>query len=232
MGSSFTGPLKNLAKSDGAREWFSELPFSGGPDLAVYFNDFINTADYAAADWTVTEVGVATQAIEANEKYGSLLITNAAADDDSSTQQLNEETFSLTVGKRTWFETRLKVSDATQSDFFVGLGVTDTTPLATTDRVGFEKNDGDANIDCLTEKNSTETNTDTGIDAVDDTYIQLGFYWDGINKVKFFVNRALKATHTANIPDDLNLAITQILVNGEAVAKTMSIDYFYCAQER
>ena len=52
---------------------------------------------YTAADWTVTEVGVATQAL-ADGDGGQLLITNAAADDDSSSQQLTKEIFTLEAG--------------------------------------------------------------------------------------------------------------------------------------
>ena len=236
MGMRVSGPVQNRELISGTREWFSNLPMSGGPDLSVYFNDFLQAQDYAAADWVVTTTeagaGDATEALAADERFGALLITNDAADNDLDALQLNEENWKLEAGERLWFETRLKISDATQSDLFVGLAITDTTVLDTTDRIGFQKDDGDANIDVLTEKDSTETNTDSGQDIVADTYVKLGFYWDGVNKVKFFVNRSLVTSHTTNIPDDENLCLTIHLQNGEAAAKTCTIDYFYVAAER
>ncbi len=232
----FTGPIKNVVAARGDREWFSGLPIDGNPDLIVYFNDFLVAQDYAAADWviTTTEAGAgdATEALAADELNGALLITNDDADNDLDALQATEEVWKLQSGKQLWFETRLKISDATQSDLFVGLAITDSTVLDTSDRVGFQKDDGDANIDVLTEKNGTETNTDSGQDIVADTYVQLGFHWDGVSKVKFFVNRALVASHTTNVPDDENLCLTLHVQNGEAAAKSCTVDYFYVAMER
>ena len=240
MATRMTGPVLNKERIGGsnqdARGWFSNLPIASSPDHCVYFNDFLVAQDYAAADWVITTVeagaGDATEALAADERYGALLLTNDAADDDSDSLQLNEESWKLEAGERLWFEARVKISDATQSDFFIGLGITDTTPLATSDRVGFEKNDGDANIDVLTEKDSTETNTDSGVDIVADTYVKLGFYWDGVSAVRFYVNRNLVATHTTNVPDDENLCVTIHIQNGEAAAKTATIDYIYVCGER
>jgi len=232
----FTGPLRQRRSVSGLRQWFSELPVGEDPDFIVYFNDFLVAQDYAASDWviTTTEAGAfsASEALAADELGGALLITNDNADDDSDSLQHTEEVWKCAAGKRTWFESRLKVSDADAVDMFVGLGITDTTPLDTSDRVGFQIDDGNASILCKSEKNSTETSTDSGVDAADDTYVVLGFYWDGINKMEFSVNRSVVATHTSNNPDDENLCITLHLVNGAAAAKTMTVDYIYVAQER
>ena len=87
-----------------------------------------------------------------------LLLTNAAGDNDLDFLQLKGEAFKLsTIRKHT--SSRFKVSDATQSDFVMGLQITDTTPLATTDGVFFIKDDGDTNLDSIVEKDSTSTDT-------------------------------------------------------------------------
>lgn len=227
----FTGPVLNAVKTGGTREWFSNLPVCSSPEYVVYFNDFLVAQDYAATDWVVTEVGAGgTEAIAADETNGALLLTCDANDNDLVALQSLEEWAKLTVGKRVWFETKLKISDATQSDYFVGLNVTDTTLLASTDSVGFLKNDGDTNINARTGLVSTTT-TDTGFDMTANTYVTLGFYWDGISSVKFFVDRALAATHTTNIPT-AKLALSAHIQNGEGAAKTMTIDYLYVCQER
>ncbi len=232
----FTGPVLNRVLENGSREWFSNLPVSSGPDYVVYFNDFLVAQDYAAADWVITTTeagaGSATEALAADELNGALLLTNDAADDDLDSLQLTEENYKLTSGKRLWYETKCKVSDADQCDLFMGLSITDTTPLDSSDRVGFRITDGSASIVCKNAKDSTETSTASGSSASDDTYVTLGFYWDGVSKIKYFVNRALAATHTTNVPDDENLCVTMHIQNGEAVAKTLTVDYLYVCQER
>jgi hypothetical protein len=242
MSSSFTGPIKNAIKKAGAREWLSGLPFSGGPDLVEYFNDFIASQDYAATDWvlTVTEAGNGDASLAlSSERNGALVITNDDANDDAVSAQMSSdggtsvmEAWKLEVGEKMWFEARVKMSDVLTEDAFIGLCITDTTPLVATDRIGLQLDTTDATWQCISEKDSVETKTDSGVDAVNATYNRIGMYWDGVNTVKFFVDRALVATHTTNIPDDEELAITIHHQNGDAVADTMTIDYIYCAAER
>jgi hypothetical protein len=229
-----TGPISTNPAARGAREWFANLPVANDPNTVCYYNDFLFAQDYSASDWTVTETQAgATQAIAADELNGALLLTNSAADDDVNQLQSAEEWIKLSAGKRVWFETKIKVSDATQSDIFVGFATTDTTIIAgTTDSVGFRKADGSTAVEALTEDNTSETSTASVHTLADATYVTLGFAWDGISKVKFYVNRALAATHTANIEQTNKLALTYTLQNGEAVAKTMTIDYAYVAMER
>ena len=51
--------------------------------------------------------------------------------------------------------------------------------------------------------------------------------------VEFFVDRALVATHTTNIPDDENLTVGAMELSGNATGtKTASIDYLFAAQDR
>jgi len=199
-------------------------------------NDFLVAQDYAAADWTITTTeagaGSATEALGANALNGELVITNAAGDDDLDSLQLTEETYKLAAGKRVWYEIKCKVSDADQVELFVGLNITDTTPLVTADRAGFQIDDGGGSILCKSEKNSTETSTDSAVDVADDTYVTLGMYWDGKSSLEYYVDRSKVATHTTNIPDDVNVAITLHIVNGEAVAKVLTVDYIYICQER
>jgi len=207
---------------------------------SVYYNDFIKPTDYSTSDWTITTVeaggGSATEAIQ-NADHGILLLTNDAADNDADSLQLSKETFKFVPGKKLFFKTRLKVSDATQSDWLIGIVITDTTPLVNTDGVYFQKDDGDANIDFHVNKNSTSTDA-TGIHTnVDDTYVELGFAYlpkkDGTYEVVYFVDGSRKgALASTNLPDDEELTVTINITNGEAVAKTMSIDYILVASER
>lgn len=237
MSTHFTGPILNKDNNRGPRELMSKMPVGADlMDYIVYSNDFLVEQDYAAADWVITTTedgsGSASEALASDEVGGALVITNDDADDDSNSLQLTQETFKLASDKRVWMEVRAKVNDADQVDAFIGLCVTDTTPLAATDRVGFQIDDGNASINVLTEKDSTETKTDSDVDASDDTYVKLGMYSDGSGKVEFYVDRNKVATHSTNIPDDENLCVTLHLVNGEAAAQSLTVDYIHVVQER
>lgn len=200
----------------------------------TYFNDF---DVYAAGDWTVTETQAgATQAIT-NEDGGVLLLTNSAADDDLVALQ-GKEAFKFVAGKELFFKARFAVSDATQSDLVIGLQITDTTPLAVTDGVYFRKDDGDANLDFVVIKNSTATTASAITTLANATYITVGFHYDGIDKIEYFAGTdAVSPTYlgksvVTNLPDDEELALSFAIQNGEAVAKTMSIDYIFASKAR
>lgn len=212
---------------------FFEYPTLSPTRLYVYHNDF-NT--YTAADWTITTTeaggGDATEALT-NAPFGVLLVTNDAADDDADFFQKVGESFKFVAGKKLWFASRFKVSDATQSDFVVGLQITDTTPLAVSDGVYFRKDDGDANLDFVVIKDSSATTASAIHTVVSDTYLTVSFYYNGVDAVQYFVNDVyLGSSVTTNLCDDEELTISWGIQNGEAVAKTMSMDLLFAAVER
>lgn len=228
--SRFTNGVTNVTKENILGQYIQLDPTA----THQYFTDFDT---YHATEWTVTEVGVATQAL-ANVDGGVLLITNAAADDDSSFSQRTSESFLMASGKKAYFKARFAVSDATQSDFIIGLQITDTTPLAVTDGIYFRKDDGDALLDFVVMKDSTAT-TATGIaTVVDDTYLTVGFYYNGVDAIYYYAGTDSKnptllgKSAVTNLPDDEELTVSFGIQNGEAVAKTMSVDYILASKER
>ncbi len=218
----------------------------GAPDPTqwhTYFNDFDS---YVAGDWTITNVGTTPTQALTDVNGGALLLTMAATDDSSCQLQKKSESFLLASGKRTLFKTRFTVSDATQSDWVVGLVITDTTVIGVaagdgaTDGIFFQKDDGDTNIDFYVQNNTTTgqltTTAFTTADAAG-TFMTLAFEFDGKRYVKLFKNDVhvytvdLTTTLTTYLPDT-ELTVTFGVQNGEAVAKTMTMDYIFVAQER
>lgn len=208
--------------------------------MHVWFDDF---DDFAAAQWIITTTeagaGAATEAV-ASADGGVLVITNDDADNDADFFQWSGtdastaiETFKFAAGKKLWFKARLKISDATQSDFVMGLQITDTTPLAVSDGVYFMKDDGDANLDCYVTKDGTSTTSTAASTLTSDTYAILAFYYNGVDAVEFYKDGVeIASLATTNLPDDEELTISFGIQNGEAAAKILSIDYIYCAKER
>lgn len=208
-------------------------PKPGDLSAHVFFDDFDK---YVAADWTITTTeaggGSATEAL-ANVDHGVLLITNDDGAADADFFQKPGESFKFQSGYRTWFAVRFKTSDATQSNLVFGLQITDTTPLAVSDGVFFRKDDGDALIDFVVAKGSVAT-TAIGVGVlVSDTWTILGFYFDGASTLVPYVD-GVKGAPVAitNLPDTEELTISFGIGNGEAVAKTLSMDYVYAAKER
>ena len=101
----------------------------------VYHEDFDK---YTASDWVITTTeggsGNASEALGSGDG-GLLVVTNDDADNDSDEFQWAGgsggviESFKYEAAKGLYFKTRFKVSDATQSDFAVGLVITDTACL-------------------------------------------------------------------------------------------------------
>jgi hypothetical protein len=195
----------------------------------AYMEDFDY---YTAGDWTVTETDAgATQALTDGDG-GLLLITNTAADNDLVALQKKGESFRFASGKELFFEARFKVSDATQSDLSIGLQITDTSPLDVSDGVFFTKADGSTSVSFLVEKNGTATTT-TVATMANDTFITLGFNYDGGSVMQYCVNGVVTGTSAVtNLPDDEDLTVSFAIQNGEAVAKTMTVDYIFVAKER
>lgn len=202
-------------------------------DAHIYFEDF----DYfTAADWTITTVeagaGNASEALT-DADGGVLLITNDDADNDSDFFNKVGESILFETGKKVWFKSRFKVSDATQSDFVMGLQITDTSPLDVTDGVFFQKDDGDASLDFHVEKDNTATSESAIATVADDTYLTCGYYYNGVDNIAVYVNDSWVAdVATTNLPDDEVLTVSFGIQNGEAAAKTMSVDYILAAKER
>lgn len=209
---------------------FADMGQSAQVNFHTYWEDFDH---FRGAEWVVTETQAgATQAVTDGDG-GWLLLTNTAADDDLVALQKIGESFRFQAGKQLWFESRFKVSDATQSDVLMGLQITDASPFDVSDGVFFVKADGAATVNFLVEKNNTATTASAVATMANDTFIRLGFWYDGVSKMVYFVNGViLGALAVTNLPDDEDLTISFAVQNGEAAAKTMTIDYIFCAKER
>jgi hypothetical protein len=216
-----------------------DYPYLDPFKFYTYSNDFFT---YHSDEWTITTTeagtGSATEALT-SQAGGALLVTNAAGDNDLDFFNLKGESFKYVSTKRMFFKAKFKVSDATQSDVVMGLTITDTTPLDTTDGIFFQKDDGDTNIDFHIEKDNSATSNAAIGTLADDTFITVAFAYDphgnnGSGSVSIFMDDAKVGEQTTltNIPDDEELTIAFGIQNGEAAAKTMTIDYIMCAVER
>tara|TARA_R110002094_G_scaffold151674_1_gene139779 strand:- start:189 stop:812 length:624 start_codon:yes stop_codon:yes gene_type:complete len=207
----------------------------------MYHDDFF---EFHSGIYTITTTeagtGSATEVITAGAG-GQLLITNAAGDNDLDFLQLKGESFLWDSTKRMFFTSRFKTNDATQSEIIMGLQITDTTPLDITDGIYFFKPDGDTQPDFVIEKDNDFGTSVLEMNAMaDDTFVTLSFEYDPLDVATGGpVFRAYQdgakvgqIASTVNAPDDEELTISFGIQNGEAVVKTLSLDFLMAAVER
>jgi len=218
-----------------AKDPFAGLPIGNDGRQTRYYNDFLVAQDYAAADWVITT----TEALKGDEDNGALLITNDDADNDMDQLQGTEETWVIAAGRKSGFACKYKVSGSITIDSMIGLCVTDTSLIAgVADGIYFRQVDASADLTLVTEFGTAETIL-TGIATmVADTYVEVGFHYDGDTTITAFSRAAntdiwaKKGTIKTNLPNDENLCLSIALQNGSAVATTATIDYIDIRQER
>lgn len=205
----------------------------------VFFDDFIN---YTATDWVITSVGAGNANIITNAAGGVLQNTLDANDNDhvyyqwsSNTGATVVEQFRFVAGKKAWCKCRAKINEVIQSDFLMGLYVTDTDPITSiANGVFFRKDDGSAAL-TFQQISSAASSTTTAVGTmVADTYCTFGYYYNGQGTVDVFFNENRVATvATTNTPFAEELAVSFVIQAGEATnVKILSTDYMFFAQER
>ena len=234
MGTNILGGINQDAESQN----LGSLTFPDPTACHTWFDDF---DDYVAGEWTITETGSGTRAV-GNLDGGVLVITNAASDNDcnflqwsGATNASTVETWKWEATKSMWFKARFKVSEATQSDFVMGLQITDTAPLDATDGLFFIKEDGSTTMTFRAEKDDTAS-TVTAATIAANTYLTCGFWWNAQTGVlNVYVDDARVGSitgATTNFPDDEELTISFGIQNGDGNARSMSLDYIFVAKAR
>lgn len=188
----------------------------------VYLPVDDTTTDPVGYTMTVVETGGGDSLVALTD--GKFVLTTDAAEDDGINLQLKGEAFDLADNNLVYYGIKFRVSDATQSDFIVGLCITNTALLGgMTDGVYFRKVDGSTDVKLVLEKNSTETESAAIATAADATDMVLEFVFDGAN-IDSWVN-GVQQTRLAqtNLPDDEQLTPSIHFLTGAAAAKTMSV---------
>jgi hypothetical protein len=161
---------------------------------------------------------------------GQLLVTTDAAENDGANIQWGGESFKLSGFSHFYLGARVKVSDATQSDLFIGLAVTDTDLLGgVTDSIGFRKVDGATTLSAVVEKDSTETET-TVAASIGTSFITLELVHDGTSLEAFVDGVSAGSIATTNLPDDEEMRPSIHFLTGSANARTLHVDWFRIIQ--
>ena len=212
-----------------ARYQFGNFDHFSGPsgyEDTTHFDGFTTTVDGAGTINLIDRVG------------GWLQLVSGAGDGNGINFQQEHETFLPAANRDIHFGCSIELTEATQSYFFAGLAITDTdidTGSYPADIVGFEKTDGDANLEFICDSTASGAlgTTDTGIDIVAAETIELGFSIFGITSVRTYINGVENAATymntVANIPIT-EMAMAFSLRTGDNFVEDMSIDWYSIVQ--
>lgn len=247
----FGNGVTNVVSTD----LFGELPQLDITRTVSFFDDF--TIPSATA-WTNSDGGVntyekvflpnysnrflRTTIVSATDPYASLDGTfRCEADNHNNDHEgwnTTQSLFTLESGKKAWFAARI-VSTTVECDIFVGLAsfVLDaSTYELTNDGVYFRKDDGDWNIDFVVKGSGASTATTAVSTMVTDTYAEVGFYYNGDDKIKIFVDNVHVGTSATTYLPAVALSPSWCVINGDSGAiddgATLTLDYFYAVKER
>ena len=196
----------------------------------IYENDF---DQFIAADWVITETQAgATQGLAAGDG-GLLALVNSAADDDLNAIQKTPAGFLMEAGKPAVWGCRFKVSDATQSDLVVGLQIVDATPLAVSDGIWFQKDDDDTQLDFHVAKGAAQTDVNNIVLLANDTFLSVEWIYDGETSIFYGVNGVIRGfVPFTNLPNTQDVTVSLAVQNGDANARTLTVDYAMAAKYR
>lgn len=206
-----------------------------GPDVFKFLNDFMLGQGLSATalgdQATVTATGT-SPVVFTDSAGGALLITTGGTEDDGVNIQWLGENFHLgaTGIRALYFGARFKISDATETDFFIGLCDTDTDILgAADDSIGFRKADGTTAVSFVTEKGGTETTA--AAFTADTSWHIVEFYYDAdAGSLEAFVDGvSLGTIAVTNLPDE-EQRVSVAFFTGETGANTMQIDWINVIQ--
>lgn len=166
------------------------------------------TADSAQWLRTVTATGTpVTAPMDAGGQGGWIRQLNGTADNDLVNLQLNGESFTLAAGKPLMMEFDIQTVAIATTDFVLGLATSTTAALSganpnANDMIAFGQPAGDSSqlLNYLVRGAGTGAFVSTGVTIANATAINCKMFYDGISAIKVWVNNALIATVTANIP--------------------------------
>lgn len=219
----------------------------GGSQACSKFVDFLSDTDLNTTDWTFTVTNSTAPTTVTHEHGGSAAFANATADNDRIEVDETAEWIKLTDGIIMHFQCKAKFSDATQADYGFGIGIIDTDWLGDTaimsDGIFFEKNDGDTNIDLVIAYNATSTSDYVRVAAIGtadtsyhvyDLVVIMDPTVDGAGYVYAFIDGAevVSNYYSSGLPYDEELCIKYGVQNGEAAAKTLTLEYIGAAVNR
>ena len=230
----FTYGLATVAKGKPLGDYPLPDPFhtssDAGLDVFTYSNDFTDLG--AAAARTITG-GAAFALADGLNGIGVLTPVSATA----ASVYRTAATFQFISGNKFWFLHRIKAS-AIAGAMVLNFGMSKVSggTIATTDRLYFTKPASSTSLNLVSVVNNVSTTLLTGITTVAaDTYLDVGFYYDGTD-LQVFVSDNMIARVSGVTIGSASTTISNALMSPffgltPVATETVTIDYAIIAEE-
>ena len=217
---------------DFPHRWYEAL----GEGVSKYLQEFLalasddTTGDPTEWEIALVEVAGASEAVVIDRAGGALELSTGDNEDDSLNYQLGAvagENILLDGSYPCYFGTRLAFSDATNSDFTIGITVTDTEMLGgVADGIYFRTADAEDALEFVVENTASETVIGAG-PIEDDVYVELEFLFDGQDVIGYFNGQEIGRVNKSSpdFPDDTELRLGFEFQAGAAGSLTCTLEH-------
>ena len=198
--------------------------------VSTFFDDFFSLDVNNPGDWIVTLTTPGDALADTGDRGLAQLLTGTNPNDLTQIQKQVGQ-FLMESGKEVWFKTRFRLSDSVFSSAAVGLQtITPDAMDLVTSGVFFEKRNGDATLR-LAVVNNTVANYVDVVTMEDNTYYDVGFYFDGDNSIQVFLNNEQAGSSNAtNLPLSNILAPVVGVKTSQAVSKGLTADKIFVSK--
>jgi hypothetical protein len=191
--------------------------------IAQYQNDFTTTV----AEYTVTGTSSALALADGN---GGIAVLTPGAATTASAAYKTTSNVAFVAGNAVWFSTRIKASAVSGTKaFYVGL----RNGSATTNGLWFAKAASSTSINLVSTVASSATTLVTGVaTAVADTYLELGFYFDGVDLLVYSDNLLVARVSAPVIGTTIpSVALGTVMQITPTATDTLTVDYISASVE-
>jgi hypothetical protein len=194
--------------------------------VAEYANDFTETV----AEYTAAGSGSTFALTDGN---GGLAILTPGGASTVSAAYKTATNVAFVAGNAVWFQSRFKVSAVSGTkSFYVGL----RKGSATTDGLWFTKPASSTSVNLVSTVGSTATTLVTGVATAEaDTYLELGFYFNGVDLLVYNNNLLVARVDAPTIGTSAttltSVALGPILHITPTATDTLTVDYILASTE-
>jgi len=194
--------------------------------VAQYANDFTETV----AEYTVTGTSSTFALTDGN---GGIAVLTPGGTTTASAAYKTASNVAFVAGNAVWFSTRIKASAVSGAKaFYVGL----RNGSATTNGLWFAKAASSTSVNLVSTVGSTATTLVTGVaTAVADTYLELGFYFDGVDLYVYnnnlLVARVAAPTIGTSGTTLTSVALGPVMQITPTATDTLTVDYILASTE-
>ena len=194
--------------------------------VAQYANDFTNSV----AEYTAAGSGSTFALTDGN---GGLAILTPGGASTVSAAYKTASNVAFVAGNAVWFQSRFKVSAVSGAkSFYVGLRNGSTA----TNALWFTKPASSTSVNLVSTVGSTATTLVTGVaTAVADTYLELGFYFNGVDLLVYSDNLLVARVDAPTIGTSgttlTSVALGPVLHITPTATDTLTVDYILASTE-